>query len=131
MKKVLLIGAGLLVCFASIKTGSAHPGQSTKTLRVSEGSMRKLAIERVMPAFPLKSRKQLVKGVGVGQVEVGEKGEVERVTVLEAPDSAISKAVDQALNKWRFKPSTLQGEPVRVIGKLTFYFSVDRGKANV
>lgn len=131
MNKLLMGAAALLVCWLSVADLPTYAAQSTKTLKISEGSMRRLAVETVMPVFPKESRRRLVQGVVVAQVEVSEKGGVETVKVLEAPDDAILKCVSQTLKKWRFKPSTIQGEPVRVVGKLTFYFSIDRGNPRV
>jgi TonB family protein len=52
--------------------------------------------------------------------------------VLEAPAEAMRRAALDAVRQWKFKPSTLEGEPVSVRGKLTFYFVIDKdSKARV
>lgn len=104
---------------------------STGKLRLAEKSLRARAVESPMPRFPQASREAGSVGVAVSEVLVDEKGNVTSVKVLESPDAHIETAVTEALNKWRFRPTTIQGRAVPVEGKLTFYFRIDDAGARV
>ena len=129
------IWKGLLIC---LFYGLIHPAassaaglQAPKAIKFSEAILRKKAARTVRPSYPATSRKQGVQGVAVAQLEIDEKGRVSHVDILEAPDAAIKEAVTNATMQWEFIPSTIGGEPVRIVGKLTFYFVMDKGKARV
>lgn len=102
-----------------------------KVVRVGEDGIRKSAVKIVMPLYPRKSLKKRMKGVTVSEVQYDDGGNVTDVKVLQSPDPAAAKAVEVALKQWKFTPSKLEGEPVNIRGKITFYFLLDekgRGK---
>jgi TonB family protein len=105
--------------------GATNNLQSNRTIRVSEMGMRRAATKIVMPAFPEAARKRGAKGVAVAELELNAEGVVVRFQILESPDPLIKVAVAEAVQKWKFQPQTLNGEPVNIIGKLTFYYLVD------
>lgn len=93
-----------------------------EVISVGEDGMRKSAKTSVLPAYPDTSVKNKKSGVAVAELQYDGEGKVTNVKVLEAPDKDIDKAVETALRKWTFKPSTINGRPISVKGKLTFYF---------
>jgi len=109
-------------------------GQRT-VARISEGSLRKIAVKTVMPEYPPDSVRRQSKGVAVAELIFDEAGVVSQVEILEAPDSLIEKATTEAVRQWTFKPTRMRdehGPPIRVQGKLTFYFVInDQGQARV
>jgi hypothetical protein len=66
-------------------------------------------------------------------VQYDGKGDVTKVSILEAPADTIGDTVTQALKQWKFVPSKrMDGTPVNIRGKLTFYFEIDKdGKGRV
>ena len=104
----------------------------TRSVKVGEDGMRKSASKVVMPVYPKMSIKKRKSGVGVAEVEFDGEGNVVRVTVLESPDAECAKSISSALKQWKFTPSKLDGEPVYMRGKLTFYFVSDsKGRGEV
>lgn len=97
----------------------------TRTVKVGEDGMRRAAIKVVMPVYPKVSIKNRKSGVGVAEVLHDGEGNVVKVTVLESPDAECSKSITSALKQWKFAPSKVEGAPVNVRGKLTFYFVID------
>lgn len=85
----------------------------------------------VMPIYPPEAIKSRKEGVAVARVEVNEDGSVAKVEILEAPHPAISTEVSKAVNKWTFKQNYVDGEAVRTLGKLTFYFVLNKGGPRV
>jgi TonB family protein len=112
--------------------GATKNLQSAKLVRVSEMGIRRAAIKIVMPTFPEVARKRGASGVAVAELEFNAEGAVIRLQILESPDPVIKVAVAEAVQKWKFQPQTLNGEPVNIVGKLTFYYLVDgRGGGRV
>lgn len=100
---------------------------------VPEAVLRNLAKKTVMPEYPERSIKQGMKGRAVAQVDIDKGGNLTQVRVIETPDQHIEQAVIQAIKQWKFD-SAFAGEekkPVRLRGKLTFYFLLDGGQARV
>ena len=103
-----------------------------KVIRVGEDGIRKSAIKVVMPAYPSASLRSKAKGVAVAELQFNSEGIVSAVKILESPDSYCSQSVANALQQWRLKPSQLEGEPISVRGKVTFYFSLNsKGRGEV
>jgi TonB family protein len=110
---------------------AASPSLAT-TVNLSEASLRRIAKTSEMPRFPRESRKRGSNGVAVVRIEINEAGDVVNATALQAPDEDISRAVVEAVNKWKFDPTRLKtGESARVKGKLTFYFILRPGNPRV
>lgn len=100
---------------------------------VPEVVLRRLAKKTPMPAYPESSRRRGAKGRAVAELDVDKAGNLTRVRLIEATDADIERAVTEAVNRWEFSPASA-GEgrrPVRVRGKLTFYFEIEGGKALV
>lgn len=133
MKKnfVRSVIAGLLPLFFCVGAQPVRGWQTLKSVTVHETYLRKRATKTVTPGFPERAKKRGAQGVVVAQIDVNEQGEVAQVMVLEAPDPLIKEAVIKAIGQWRFNPPTIGGKPVRVRGKLTFYYVIERGKGRV
>jgi TonB family protein len=99
-----------------------QPGETV--IRVGEDGMRKSALKTVMPAYPEDALKRAQQGVAVAETQYDGRGVVTDASVLEAPSPGIGQAVVEAIRQWKFKPSTLDGKPISVRGKLTFYFVI-------
>ena len=61
----------------------------------------------------------------VGQVDleavVAVDGSVEKVNVLDG-NPVLTKAGSEALMKWKFKPATADGKPVKALAPISFVF---------
>ena len=94
--------------------GSSQPTQ-TKTVRIRVGGsvqQRKL-IHSEPPTYPADAKSQRVAGTVVLHVIVAKDGLVQKVEVVSGPDQLRQAAVD-AVKKWRYKPTLLNGELVEV-----------------
>lgn len=116
------------MCLATTNLTTA---QNSRTVRVGEDGLRKSAYKIIMPDFPEQSKKRNAHGVAVVQLEYDGNGDVTRVKALQTPDSDIERAVVAAVQRWKFRPSTIGGVPLKVRGKLTFYYVIDRRGARV
>jgi TonB family protein len=71
--------------------------------------------------YPLQAREQRIQGRVVAMMLVSEAGDVENVQVFKA-DAMLSKAAEETIRQWKFKPVTNNGTTVPVIAKVTFNF---------
>jgi len=126
--QALLVSVLLLV--ASLTT-SGLPVTPQNLARVPEGVVRKAAKTIIRPKYPPSSRKRGTQGLAVVMVDINEAGDVTDVSVVDAPDEEIGQSVMSAVSQWKFGQLTAEGKPIKLRGKLSFYFSIRDGKTYV
>jgi TonB family protein len=94
-----------------------------RKINVSAGVLQEQAIKKVQPAYPLEARTARVSGLVKVQVLVSEEGRVIEATALQGPEPLLGAALDAA-RQWRFKPATLSGQAVQMLGVLSFHFTL-------
>jgi TonB family protein len=92
-------------------------------VRRSEGVMRGNAIDRPTPSYPDEAKKARIEGDVVVEVIIDERG-----TVIYAYPTAghplLQAASVEAARHWKFKPTLLNNESVKITGVLTFRFKL-------
>lgn len=89
---------------------------------IAVGSLTGKARQRISPSYPSIARAAHVTGIVNVYLIVNEKGEVETVQRIDGPPQLQQAAADAA-RRWRFNPTVIDGQPVRVTGFLSFKFS--------
>jgi protein TonB len=97
-------------------------------LRVGGDVKAPVAISRKEPNYTDTARKGHVTGVVIVEAVIDKSGNVDRVKVLKGLPMGLSEQAVDAVKSWRFKPGTLNGEPVDVIFTLTVNFTLDGAK---
>ena len=85
-----------------------------------------VTIRRVEPAYPRLAQKIGVQGVVVLECTIDRFGIVRDSRVIRSPHPLLAESAIEAVTQWRFKPGTLNGQPVDVIFHLTVNFSIQR-----
>jgi len=106
---------------ASEPAAAAAPTGNSNTM-VSVGSLAGKAKQRVFPTYPAIARAARTTGVVTVYLVVDEKGEVVSVERSEGPLQLRNAAADAA-RRWKFNPTVVNGQPVRVTGYLSFNFT--------
>ena len=107
---------------ASSPSAPTTQGQS-ETRKVSEGVVRGNAIVKVAAVYPASAKKIQASGSVQVHVMISEEGRViEATTVSGHP--LLRNAAMEAARKWVFKPTMLNGIPVKVQSTLTFLFTL-------
>lgn len=88
-----------------------------KVIRLSTNALAERAIKKAEPSFPPGAR----AGEVLIEITVDERGDVASAEGVSG-DRALIEAAIAAARQWKFKPTKLSGEPVRVIGRVTFKF---------
>ncbi|HEX6185415.1 MAG TPA: TonB family protein [Pyrinomonadaceae bacterium] len=114
---------------ATPTAGAAAPGAQppatggTAGPPVSVGSLVGKARQRVSPNYPQIARAARVSGSVTVYLILNEKGEVESVQRADGPQQLQQAAIDAA-RRWKFNPTEINGQPVRVSGFLSFNFAL-------
>lgn len=80
-------------------------------------------LKRVEPVYPELARRARVSGTVILQVTVDEEGNVTEVRVLSG-HPLLDDAAVQAVKRWKYSPTYLNGEPVPVMASVTVIFNL-------
>jgi TonB family protein len=87
------------------------------------GSLIERAKERVSPKYPQTARAARITGVVTVYLVIDESGTVTMVKSSTGPQMLRSAAEDAA-RRWKFQPTMVEGQPVRVAGFINFNFTL-------
>jgi protein TonB len=93
-------------------------------LRVGGAVREPKKIEDVRPVYPSIAQAAKVEGMVILEAVINERGVVERVRVLRSVPLLDRAAVD-AVQKWRYTPTLLNGSPVSVLMTITVHFTLN------
>ena len=79
------------------------------------------AVHREEPKYPDYAKQQRISGTVIVRLMVNKSGRVVYAEPIEGPAVLQDVSVDAA-RKWTFNPTTVAGNPVRVIGTVTFNY---------
>lgn len=104
---------------------TANSGAATVTSEppLEVGSLADRATERIAPTYPPLARNARAAGTVTVHLVVDEKGTVESVQSTSGSELLRAAATDAA-RRWRFRPTLVDGRPVRVAGFVTFSFTL-------
>jgi TonB family protein len=105
-----------------VPRGPAGPGIGP--LQIGGNVQAPVRIYAPDPHYPEEARHARVQGVVILQTIIDKVGNVTDVRVLKGLPSGLTEAAVEAVSAWRFKPATLEGEPVAVYYLVTVSFSV-------
>src|ERR1051326_2112935 len=101
------------------------PEKPEGPLRVGGDVKAPIVEHRVDPQYPEMARKGRVAGLVIVEAIINKEGSVEQVKVIKGLPFGMSESAVEAVKQWKFKPGTLNGEPVDVIFNLTVNFKMD------
>jgi periplasmic protein TonB len=93
-------------------------------LRVGQGVREPRKILDVLPVYPPLALSARVQGPVILEAVINERGAVERVRVLRSIALLDAAAID-AVNRWRYTPTLLNGTPVAVLLTITINFRLN------
>jgi len=101
----------------------AVPTLSTQKLRVSSGVAQAQLTHQVTPQYPPEALQSRVHGTVVLQAVIGRDGNVKNLKVVSGP-SMLIKSATEAVKQWRYRPFTLNGEPVEADTQINVNFNL-------
>ena len=85
------------------------------------GVLNMKVLNELLPAYPQKAKDKSIQGRVEVQLLINEDGEVIFANPLSGPEELWAASVKAAIDA-RFKPTKLQGEPVKITGRVIFDF---------
>lgn len=104
---------------ADAPAGSNTPGERP----VEVGSLIEKATQRVNPSYPQAAKTTRITGIVKVYLEIDEKGTVASIQRTDGP-ALLRQAATEAARRWKFRPTVIGGQPVRVMGFINFNFTL-------
>lgn len=101
---------------------TAPPPRVLRPSQFMEGNL----IRRVQPEYPPLARQARIQGVVVLQAVISKDGTIENLVVLNGHPMLVRAALD-AVQRWRYRPYYLNGQPVEVETQITINFTLTGG----
>jgi len=102
---------------------TAVPKIAGQKIRVSSGVAQAQLVQQVAPKYPPQARQARIQGTVVLQAVIGKDGRVQSVQVMSGP-SMLTKAAADAVKQWRYKPFSLDGQPVEADAQINVNFKL-------
>jgi TonB family protein len=100
---------------------SAQPPPDGKPVNV--GSLIEKATQKINPSYPQNAKTARITGIVTVMVEVDQNGAVSTAQSTSGPLLLRQAALDAA-RRWKFRPTLVGGQPVRVVGYINFNFTL-------
>ena len=100
-------------------------GETITTRVLVVGSLANQATARTMPTYPVLARRTRARGTVTVHLELDEQGKVAKILKVAGP-AQLQEAAANAARSWRFTPTLVAGQPVRVSGYISFNFIPER-----
>src|SRR5207249_445762 len=109
---------------------SSSPGVSDSEfprLRIGGKTLSSLLMQQVKPIYPPAAKAARIQGVVVLEAVIGRDGTLQTLRVLN-PDTNpdLARAAVEAVSKWRYKPSVVDGVPAEVLTNVTVNFAFSK-----
>jgi protein TonB len=95
-----------------------------KKINVSSGVMASKIINQVQPVYPPIARAARISGTVSLAATIGKDGTIQNLRVVSGPPMLQQAALD-AVRRWRYKPTVLDGVPVDVETTISVVFSLN------
>jgi periplasmic protein TonB len=99
------------------------PAPTPQRVRLSQGVVQGLLINRIEPTYPPVARDAHIQGAVVLTAIIGKDGSILRLQVISG-NPLLAPAAIGAVKQWRYKPYVLNGQPIEVETTVTVTFRV-------
>ena len=115
--------AAVLLVSAAIGAPAIYASVAPPQVRVGGDIKEPKKIKDVKPVYPEAAKAAGVQGIVIIEIMIGTDGAVNEAKVLRSVPELDRAAVD-AVMQWKYTPTLLNGEPVKVIMTVTVTFSL-------
>lgn len=102
---------------------SAESAKTQDGKPVNVGSLIEKATQKINPSYPQNAKTARITGIVTVYVEVDPAGAVSNVQTTSGP-MLLRQAAADAARRWKFRPTVVGGQPVRVAGYINFNFTL-------
>jgi protein TonB len=107
------------------KVGGTLGGTGDAPVRVGGNVKAPIAVKRVDPVYTEVARRARVQGFVIVEAVIDRQGNVTEARVLKPLPFGLDMAALNAIKQWKFRPGTLNGQPVPVYYNLTVNFQIE------
>lgn len=105
-------------------SSASQPSSAMQTGATREvGSLLEMATQKVNPSYPQTAKMAHITGLVTVYLEIDENGVVKAVNSANGPQ-LLRQAAEDAARRWKFRPTVVDGQPVRVQGFINFNFTL-------
>jgi TonB family protein len=123
--KAMFDRAGAVIKALTVQDQAQHPRvQSSTAFKVGGGVTPPSVLAKVDPQYTEEARFAKYAGTVVLTVEIFPDGTAQNIRVVKALGLGLDEKAVEAINKWRFKPGTKDGEPVTVMANIEVNFKL-------
>ena len=117
------VGSGGEKEIAAIVSGAgvSVPRPAAGTVKISQGVTQGLLLKRVPPGYPPSAKQMHIQGTVQLQANISKEGAVTNVRALSG-DPSLARAAIDAVKQWKYRPYTLNNEPVEIQTTITVNF---------
>jgi len=94
-------------------------------MRVGGSVKAPVVVHRSEPEYTESARSARITGVVIVEAIIDKEGNVDQARVLKGLSMGLGESAVKAVRQWKFKPGTLNGEPVATIFNLTVNFKLN------
>jgi TonB family protein len=94
-------------------------------IRVGAGVEPPKLVQRFEPAYPAEVQKARVEGVAIVEAVISAAGNVEDPKLLKSPNRELGESALHAISRWKYRPATVDGDPVPIYLTVTTTFSLN------
>jgi protein TonB len=99
----------------------AIPALAQEPKRVTTAEAMSAVVTKIQPDFPAMAKQLKLAGTVELDATVAEDGTVESVKIVSG-NPVFTKPTAETLKRWKFKPFTAEGKPVKAVATLSFTF---------
>jgi protein TonB len=103
-------------------TRIGDPGPTDQLLRPGGDVHAPVLVRRVEPIYPEAARKARLEGDVVLEAIITSTGEIEEVRIVKSEGPFLDASARDAVERWKYRPATLNGRAVRVLLTVTIRF---------
>jgi periplasmic protein TonB len=97
--------------------------QQPRRVRISQGVAERNIVKKVQPKYPSEAREKHVQGSVLIQVVISKTGDVTNTRVISG-DELLAPSAVEAVTQWKYKPYTLNGQPIEVETQIIINFQL-------
>ena len=115
---------GLAVtAMATLLAGGASAQEGEKRLRVASELQQAKLVNNPMPVYPVLAKRGRVEGTVRLTATISKDGSVEKVETVSG-HPILEQAAVEAVRKWKYRPTVLNGETVEVVTTIDVVFKL-------
>ena len=105
-------------------TGQGTPKPGPVRIRVGGNVQAAKLIQKIVPVYPRSAKMRRVSGQVLLRANIQKDGTPGDLAVLTSPDPELSDAALEAVRKWRYSTTLLNGEPAAVVTHIAINFTL-------